>query len=163
MGIFHHVTRPRIEAAITGVTHRGDPIVGDYLDGQPMAEGFQENVEFFDLSYEDADRVALRLEFEAIAPLLWLKAGAKGPCIDRENESWEIPENGTYGILFNPECWSDFTDAVRLRPAIKHAFIVTNSDAVFEQISDGLPSGVEPHKLYEDYLRNFRISEGASS
>lgn len=163
LGIFHHVTRPRIEAAITGKTHLGEPISGEYLDGQAMADGFPENIEFFDLSYEDADRVTLGLEFEAIAPLLWLKAGGQGPCIGHDNGSWMVPKDSQYGVLFNHEHWAKFVEEVRVRPEINHVYIVTNSDAIFEQIADELPSGVEKHKLYEDYLRNFRIYEGANS
>ncbi len=44
-----------------------------------MAEGFEENVEFLELRYLDADDVDLGLAFEDIAPLLWLRAGAQGP------------------------------------------------------------------------------------
>src|SRR4051812_7348551 len=53
LGIFEHITRPRITAAITGITLQGEPINGDYkfTDEFPMAEGFKENVEFFELNY----------------------------------------------------------------------------------------------------------------
>ncbi len=43
-----------------------------------MADGFEENVEFFALTYEDPDLVQLGLAFEAVSPLLWLMAGAQG-------------------------------------------------------------------------------------
>ena len=80
LGIFEHVTRPRITAAVTGSTPDGEPIRGEYkfTDEFPMAEGFEENVEFFDLLYLDRDAVDLGLAFEHIAPLLWMKTGAIG-------------------------------------------------------------------------------------
>ncbi|MCZ7629543.1 MAG: hypothetical protein M5U19_11040 [Microthrixaceae bacterium] len=45
LGIFEHITRPRVTAAITGRTPDGDPIKGDYkfTDEFPMADGFEEN------------------------------------------------------------------------------------------------------------------------
>ena len=61
LGIFEHITRPRITAAITGQTPEGEPVEGDYkfTDEFPMAEGFEENVEFLELSYLDAEDVEL--------------------------------------------------------------------------------------------------------
>ena len=56
-GIFEHITRPRMTAAITGKTPEGEPIAGDYkfTDEFPMADGFEENVAFLELRYLDAD------------------------------------------------------------------------------------------------------------
>ena len=60
LGIFHHVTKPRVEAAITGRTPAGKPVGGDYLGmGTPLAEGLSENAEFFELTYEDPDLIGL--------------------------------------------------------------------------------------------------------
>ena len=55
--VHHEAT---IEAAVTGRTPDGDPIKGDYkfTDEFPMADGFEENVEFFTLTYEAPLRVA---------------------------------------------------------------------------------------------------------
>ena len=59
-GICEYITKPRIAAAITGKTPDGEPIKGDYkfTDEFPMADGFEENVEFFTLTYEAPLRVA---------------------------------------------------------------------------------------------------------
>ncbi len=55
LGICEHITKPRLRAAISGETPEGKPIKGSYkfVDEFPMAEGFEENMEFFDLTYED--------------------------------------------------------------------------------------------------------------
>ena len=55
LGICEYVTKPRIEAAITGLTPEGEPIKGDYkfTDEFPMEDGFEENVAFFDLTYQN--------------------------------------------------------------------------------------------------------------
>src|SRR5690606_28403259 len=50
-GICEYVTKPRIQAAITGLTPERKEIGGDYKfnDEFPIAEGFEENAEFFTL------------------------------------------------------------------------------------------------------------------
>ena len=47
VGICDHVTKPRIAAAITGLTPDGNPVKGDYrfTDPFPMADGLEENVD----------------------------------------------------------------------------------------------------------------------
>lgn len=165
LGIFEHITKPRIEAAVTGVTHEGKPVVGDYkfTDEFPMSDGLAENVEFFTLTYEDPDRVQLGVAFETVAPLLWLMAGATGPRIDAIAGSWSIPENGRYGVLFDADAWPDFTEAVKGHEGLTHAFVVTDSDAVFHRVVAELPDTVTPVRLYESYLRSFAINTGARS
>ena len=48
-----------------------------------MADGFEENVEFLELRYLDADDIDLGHAFADIAPLLWLRAGGQGPIARR--------------------------------------------------------------------------------
>ena len=165
-GIFEHITQPRITAAVTGQTPGGDPVKGDYkfVDEFPMADGFEENVEFFRLTYEDADRVRLGAAFEAVAPLLWLRAGAEGPRIDNiSTEGWTLPEGARYGVLFRPDGWPPFVAAVRASDTVRQAFIVTDSDAVFQQVTAELPDDVEPVRLYESYLTSFTINTGGAA
>ena len=88
----------RIIAAITGKTPNGDDINGDYkfIDEFAMAEGFQENAEFFTLTYESPVAVSHSLAFQRVAPLLWMRAGAEGRRIDDlPKRGWEVAE--TYG------------------------------------------------------------------
>ena len=164
-GICDYITMPRIASAITGNTPEGNVIEGDYrfTDEFPMSEGFQENVEFFKLTYEDPDQVQLGHAFEAVAPLLWLKAGAQGPRIDELESSWALPVNGRYGVLFDADTWPDFCDAIRESEKATHAFIVTDSEAVFQQVASELPDTVTPVRLYESYLTSFAINTGARS
>jgi adenine-specific DNA-methyltransferase len=104
LGICQHITIPRIRAAFTGITPDRERVNGEYkfTDEFPMSDGFDENVEFFDLTYEDGAVVSLGRRFEAIAPLLWLKAGAFGTRIDMiDPRGWALPDDATYGILFD--------------------------------------------------------------
>jgi adenine-specific DNA-methyltransferase len=82
-GICDYITKPRVGAAISGKTPDGEPIKGDYKfnDKFPMAEGFEENAEFFTLTYETPVAVSHHMAFARIAPMLWLRAGSRGRCI----------------------------------------------------------------------------------
>ncbi len=165
-GIFEHITRPRIEAAVTGLTPAGEPVVGDYkFTGEfPMAEGFEENVEFLQLTYEDPAAVSLGRAFEAIAPLLWMKAGATGPRIDKiPTKAWALPKGATYGVLFSPGQWRGFLDTVAKRDDVRHVFVVTDSEAVFQQVVSEVPAGIETTMLYEDYLSTFAVNQAGES
>jgi adenine-specific DNA-methyltransferase len=161
LGICEHVTKPRVEAAITGRTPSGDAVTGAYkfVDEFPMSEGFEENAEFFDLTYEDPDLVSIGRKFLAVAPLLWLKAGGVGQKITKPEETWALPDAANYGILFDTDEWRGFVDAViaRTQP-VAHAFIVTDSEASFQQILSELPTNVDATQLYTDYIRTFEIN-----
>lgn len=165
LGIFEYITKPRIEAAVTGNTPDGAQVKGVYkfTDEFPMGDGLEENVEFFELTYEDPDRVRLGAEFTAVAPLLWLMAGACGPRIDKLSGAWEVPIDGRYGVLFDADAWPGFVEAVRTADQLTHAFIVTDSDAVFQRVVAELPDTVTPVRLYESYLRSFAINTGVRS
>lgn len=163
LGIFEHMTRPRISAAITGQTSDGEPVRGVYkfTDEFAMADGFEESVEFFRLDYLDRDDVNLGRAFEAVAPLLWLKAGGVGSRIDKITKPWALPVGGVYGVLFDPQHWAPFARAVQDRAdEVRHAFVVTDSTSVFQQVVAELPTGIATTMLYEDYLSTFAINTG---
>src|SRR5205814_5795794 len=73
LGICDYITKPRITAAVIGKTPDGESIKGDYkfTDEFSMADGFEENVEFFTMTYEAPRPLAHNRSFEAIASLLW--------------------------------------------------------------------------------------------
>jgi adenine-specific DNA-methyltransferase len=164
MGIFEHITRPRITAAMTGRTPEGDPVKGDYkfIDEFPMAQGLPENVEFFELTYLDPEVVELDRAFNAIAPLMWLRAGARGPIIDerldaggrRKPYAW----TARYGVLFNPDRWRSFVQ--QSGPSVSAVFIVTDSQTTFAGLASELPAGLDVVRLYENYLSTFAINRG---
>jgi adenine-specific DNA-methyltransferase len=165
LGICEYITKPRLRAAVTGLTNEGEPVAGDYrfVDVFPMAEGFAENIEFFELTYEDPNLVSLGRRFSAIAPLLWMVAGARGTRIDAIDPiGWSVPEDAHYGVLFEPALWSDFVVAINKRSeddaSFTHAFVVTDSGSEYRQIVSKLPPGVKTQQLYRDYLRNFEIN-----
>ncbi len=159
-GICEHVTKPRLAAAVTGQTPDGHPIGGDYkyIDAFPMADGLEENVEFFTLTYEAPLRVASNREFRRIAPLLWMRAGSQGRRVEDISAGWDVAE--VYGVLANLDFTTQFLKAVRAREGLSLVFIVTDEDRLFESVAQQLPDRVDAVRLYEAYLRNFEIESG---
>jgi len=160
LGIFEHITRPRLTAAITGRTPAGDPVKGDYrfTDEFPMADGFEENVEFLRLTYVDPLHVELDEAFAAIAPLLWLRAGGQGPVIESRTDGFASTDR--YGILFDPDRWRPFVDGLPKTAAT--VFVVTDSPSIFAGVAAALPSHVDAVRLYESYLQTFAINRAAA-
>ena len=158
LGIFEHITRPRVTAAITGRGPDGEPIKGDYkfTDEFAMAEGFEENATFLELRYLDADDVDLGLAYDDIAPLLWLRAGATGPIAAWTDDAGNpLPYAWTdrYGVLFDEDRWRGFVSDCP--STARAAFIVTNSPTTFAGIAAELPTDLDTVRLYDTYLSMF--------
>jgi adenine-specific DNA-methyltransferase len=160
-GICDYITKPRIMAAITGQTPEGEPIKGDYkfADEFSMANGFDENAEFFTLTYESPVAVVHNLAFERIAPLLWMRAGSEGRRIDAlPAKGWEVVD--AYGLLVELDNAEAFAKAVDEQRTVRIGYVVTDDERRFQAIVRTLPPGVEAVRLYESYLTNFRFSMG---
>lgn len=161
VGIFEHITRPRITAAVTGATPEGNPIKGEYKfrDEFAMDQGFKENVEFFRIDYLDPDDVDLGNQFNAIHPLLWFAAGGVGT---RENPKSQagffMPEGSHYAVLFDDSSFRSLRRALDARPDVLNVWIVTDSEDAFAEMRSTLPHRISVSMLYRDYLRNFRIN-----
>jgi adenine-specific DNA-methyltransferase len=160
-GICDYITKPRVEAAITGKTPEGNPIRGDYkfTDEFAMCDGFEENAEFFNLTYETPLTVSHNVAFARIAPLLWLRAGSLGKRIDKlPAEGWAVVD--AYGLLVDVDAATPFVKAVSKAKDLRVAYIVTDDDRRFEAIARRLPEGAEPVRLYQSYLTNFSFANG---
>jgi len=161
-GICDYVTKPRIASAVTGKTPEGKKIKGNYkfTDEFPMSEGFKENAEFFTLTYETPIAVSHNKAFAKIAPLLWMRAGSEGRRVEKiPSKGWDVAD--TYGVVIDLDQSSDFCDGIEKGDdKVRLAFIVTNDDRRFQSVARQLPDAVEPVRLYESYLNNFRFSFG---
>ncbi len=160
-GICDYITKPRVKAAITGKTPEGEPIKGDYkfTDEFPMVEGFEENAEFFTLTYETPVSVNHNRAFARIAPLLWLRAGSRGSRIDKlPDAGWEVVD--AYGLLVDVDAATPFCKATNKAKDLRVAYIVTDDDRRFQAIARRLNDHVEPVRLYESYLTNFSFANG---
>lgn len=160
-GICEYITKPRVEAAITGKTPDGTPIEGAYkfIDEFPMAEGFKANAEFFTLTYETPVAVSHHMAFACIAPMLWMRAGSQGRRIDKlPTKGWDVVD--AYGLLIELDNATAFLKAVSKAKDLRVAYIVTDDERRFQALARRLPQGVEAIRLYESYLTNFSFANG---
>lgn len=123
-----------------------------------MADGFSENVEFFTMTYEAPRAVAHHRSFDAVASLLWLKAGAQGRRINEPTDNFAVAD--TYAVLFDTDCSREYLSALHDADGVQMAFIVTDDDRAFQMVCRELPTGVEAVRLYSSYLTNFEINTG---
>ena len=158
-GICEAVTWPRCKYVTQGHRDDGTPLPGSYLDGREMKEGFEENIEYFKLGFLDPHEVAYGEKFEAILPILWLMAGAKG---ERETArgygKWFIPKESPFAVLIKEEHFADFRRELEKRPDIAWVFLVTNSEEAYREMAAALPGRPQTKMLYKSYLDNFRIN-----
>ncbi|MFT8178375.1 site-specific DNA-methyltransferase [Mycobacteroides chelonae] len=150
-GVFEYVCRPRISTVVTGTRP----------DGSHYSDGLEANVEMFDLTYLDPGMVRRGHEFESVAPLFWLEAGARGERIDEVPERcWALTDS--YGVLFDFDMLNAFAAAVTEAATDGRTplalFIITDSPAEYQQAVKRLPTGIETVQLYEDYLSNYTIN-----
>lgn len=162
LGIARYVTWPRIVCSITGRDINGKPIKGTYFESDiEMAQGFKSNAIYFKLSFLDKTAVALGRQLEELLPVLWLKAGAHGPCPKFENDQAYIqifPIN-KFAVLIDEKYFQEFDEQVRNNPEIQTIYIVTDSEAGYREMISGYRDK-DTYQLYRDYLDNFRINTG---
>lgn len=154
LGIARYITVPRVTAAITGKTPEGEPIKGDYkfVDEFPMSDGLEENAVFYDLTYLEPSVVSADLAFDEIAPLLWMRAGSRGPII-KHGDTYQVTDH--YGVLFDYAFAAAFTRECHERD-IDHIFVVTDIDANYRHMCSEF-RGKDVAQLYKSYLRSFEI------
>lgn len=163
LGIARYVTWPRTVCSIEGHDVNGQPLKGKYLGSDlPMADGFKANAAFFQLSFLNKTMVALGRQFRELLPVLWMKAGAHGPCpsltADELPDMLVLPEN-KFAVLMDESAFSDFLPLVQDVPEILTVFLITDSSDGYREMIAHL-DGKETYQLYRDYLENFRINIG---
>lgn len=166
-GIARYVTWPRTVCSIEGHDVNGKPLKGDYItsgeEPMHMADGFKANAAFFKLGFLDKNAVALGRQFKELLPVLWLKAGAHGPCPSLE-EAAEVPAmlvlpENHFAVLTDESQYETFATQVNIEDAITMVYIVTDSEPGYREMISGLHAE-DTYQLYRDYLDNFRINHG---
>lgn len=167
LGIARYVTWPRTVCSIEGHDVNGKPLKGDYItsgeEPMHMADGFKANAAFFKLGFLDKNAVALGRQFKELLPVLWLKAGAHGPCPALEDAAevpamLVLPENH-FAVLTDESQYEAFAAQVNGEDAITTVYIVTDSEPGYREMISGLHVE-DTYQLYRDYLDNFRINHG---
>lgn len=148
LGVYRHVTVPRIRTVVTGQRE----------DGSTYSDGLPGRVETAALTYLDPDRVRMNLAFKQVSALLWLRAGGSGRIIDTVSEAgWDTTDQ--YAIAHSTESVDELVE--HLADSVTTCFIVTNSAGAYQHAVAKLPEHVEPVHLYERYLTTFALQISA--
>lgn len=160
LGIARYVTWPRTVCSIEGHDINGKPLKGNYIGTDaPMSDGFKANVAFFKLGFLDKTAVALGRQLAELIPVLWLKAGAHGPCpeLKDSNATMMIQPENRFAILIDEKQFSTFEEELQKYPKIQTIYFVTDSDPGYREMIKGY-ADKDTYQLYRDYLDNFRIN-----
>lgn len=158
-GICSAVTWPRTQAVLTGKRRDKTKLPGSYLDGRAMAEGFQENAQYFKLDFLDPSAVRRGDSFEAILPILWMMAGGKGELeLVKGSGKYHFPKYSPFCVLLKEDTFKEFAAKVDERNDLTHVFLVTDSVEAFHEMVSGLDPRLKCIQLYKSYLDNFKIN-----
>lgn len=141
------------------VKERIDELLGPRVvveeEKKPMSDGLPANLQYFKLEFLDKAQVALRKRFREILPLLWLKAGAVGPCpaLKGPEPGAFIPPTSNFAVLLREAGFADFKATLEKMPTVQHVFLVTSSEESFLEMTGELTQPTT--QLYRDYLDNF--------
>ncbi len=163
LGIVRYVTWPRTVCSMKGEDVNGEPLKGNYLESDlPMADGFKSNAIYFKLGFLDKTSVALGRQFRELLSVLWMKAGAIGPCPQLEGEDIPtmliLPDN-RFAVLTDEKDFPEFFEQIKATSKVETVFIITDSEAGYREMAAKLRVKTS-YQLYRDYLDNFRINTG---
>jgi adenine-specific DNA-methyltransferase len=158
-GVAEAVAWPRCKACVTGVRADRSVLSGEYLNGKALADGFNENLEYFRLDFLDPDEVARGDAFQAILPILWMMAGCQGMREDSKgSQPWFIPKQSPFAVLIKEKEFRAFREKLSERKDIEWVFLVTDSEENFALMRRALGHKMECVQLYKSYLENFRLN-----
>ena len=158
-GVAEAIGWPRCKYITNGVRDDNAPLDGDDLDGHKLANGFNENIEYFRLDFLDPDEVARGDAFKAIVPILWMVAGCRGDREDSKGSApWFIPKHSPFAVLIQEKQFRTFREKLAERKDIEWVFLITDSEENFGQMRRKLGRKYECVQLYKSYLENFRIN-----
>lgn len=136
------------------------PITKDEVVKMPMAEGFKANCAYFKLGFLEKPAVEIGRQFKELLPVLWMKAGAVGPCPEIMEDTLPdmlvLPEN-RFAVLIDDTRFAVFKEQVEQHDEIDYVYIVTDSDHGYRNKINDLDVK-NTYQLYRDYLDNFKIN-----
>jgi adenine-specific DNA-methyltransferase len=143
------------------VTDLLGPMTVTEEEKRPIKDGFEANLEYFQLEFLDKDRVALGRQFREILPLLWLCSGAIGQRPELPDDgsvpAMLISKDNSFAVLVDETCFADFLEALNGQDGITHVYLVTDAEEAFQEMASQIKV---PHviQLYRDYIENFVIN-----
>lgn len=158
-GVAEAIAWPRCKYLTNGVRVDKTPLDGEDLDGHTLADGFDENIEYFRLDFLDPDEVARGDAFKTIVPILWMVAGCSGEREESKGSTpWFIPKHSPFAVLIQEKQFRTFREKLAERKDIEWVFLITDSEENFGQMRRTLGRKYECVQLYKSYLENFRIN-----
>jgi len=158
-GVAESVAWPRCRNVTNGRRSDGTPLPGVYLNERELSEGFEENIEYFRLEFNDPAEVARGDAFQSILPILWMMTGCKGKREDsRGSQPWFIPKLSPFAVLLKEKEFRAFRDTLAERKDIEWVFLVTDSEENFALMRRALGNKIECVQLYTSYLESFRLN-----
>lgn len=153
LGVFHHVTKPRLETVVTGIRE----------DGSTYSDGLDANIAFFELTYLDEPDIVRGAAFNDLAGLFWLKAGGIGETVELTDgakaDGYAISESGRTAVLFTPGRAQSLAEKLAATEhTISHLFIVTDSEAQGDEAATHFPGGITVERIYGSYLEAFQVN-----
>jgi adenine-specific DNA-methyltransferase len=129
-----------------------------------VSSGLKDNLSYFRLEYLNPDAVEVGRHLNDLLPILWLMSGGLGE-VPRAtgSEGYLIPVGSTFALLVDESHFRTFRKAIGKRPDVRWAFLVTDSDEAFQEMSAMLPGTIpqiQRRQLFRDYLNNFSINLG---
>ena len=153
LGVFHHVTKPRLETVITGTRP----------DGSTYSDGLAANAAFFELTYLDEPEIVTGKALNDLAGLFWLKSGGTGGTVEitagAKADGYAISESGSTAILFSPGRARALAEQLRADGQdITNIFIVTDSEAQGDEAASHFSIGINVERIYGSYLEAFQVN-----
>ena len=103
-----------------------------------LSSGFLANAEYVKLGFLDKNSVELGSQFEAILPILWMKAGSIGnrpKVVDGKIPDIFILTECNFAVLIEEASFAQFKREVIKRNDICYVYLVTDSQTAFEEMA----------------------------
>lgn len=179
LGIFEHVTRPRVEAAIKGERADGTELSGTYAHAgdKPMKDGFEASADFMRLRYLDPDALILEDCFDVLHPLLWVASGSTGSCptskvggpISEHEPGYLLPDGTVipsgcgYAVLLRESRFRRFSEELKkLDTDVTHVWLQARTHESYTEMRSELGARFEVGWLFQDAYKQFRQLSGGA-
>lgn len=156
---------PRLDKRMVAAIHEGlGPRIEEIGVARNVSAGLNENLSYFRLDYLNPDAIEVGRHLNDLLPTLWLMAGGLGDVPKATgSEGYLIPKGSIFALLVDESRFRTFHKALSKRPDVRWAFLVTDSDEAFQEMSAMLPATIpqmQRRQLFRDYLNNFSINLG---
>ena len=126
LGICDYITKPRVEAVITGNTPYGRPIVGSYQFGNTVDK--EKSRRFIQIGFADLNSFETKTKKKQLIALI----NGMPQTLVTEPCPFIVSEEHTSSILFDVQCGEDWLEALVGQEHITDFYIVTSVKGTFD-------------------------------